>query len=420
MARDRLTERDAEGLVFDLICVEIGGNRCKLGHCMGHSNGRRRAETGIHMVSDAGRRASPWVWQRTVDGKRVRTFFKTREEAVRMKRMAEAANRNDGADLRSVFDGRAQREYDAAKKVLGGEVGLVEACMYWREHAAERSRRTATVERVVEEVLAQTERRGTSDHYLDAQRRYLGQFAKDFAGREIASVRGREIIDWLTGLGLGALSLQVVATKIAGLFKRAAALDYVARPPVIDTTALPKPTPKPVETFSVGEVADLMAWVEDKYPQFVAHFALRAFCGLRREEADKMRWEWIDEDGMRIVVPAQVCKTRDNWVLQCPTLPRTVFDWLRSVPESDKCGVVAHPHVGFYRTITRLSPVEWRKNALRHTFCTMHISAFGSAEKTALLLRHRGISTMYNHYLAALVPKDEGDRYFLIGPQKKS
>ena len=58
-------------------------------------------------------------------------------------------------------------------------------------------------------------------------------------------------------------------------------------------------------------------------------------------------------------------------------------------------------------------------NPLRYwllMFCTMHISLADSAEKTALLLRHRGTQMLYRHYLAKLVPKEEAERYFALSP----
>ncbi len=327
-------------------------------------------------------------------------------------------NRESGADLRRIFDASEQREFDAAKKILNGECGLVDACLFWRERAEERARRHATVDAVVAEVIEQTERRGMSDAYLSAQRCYLGRFARDFGGREIATIKGREITAWLSRLDMSARSVAVIATKIAGLFKRAVALDYVARAPLIDFTALPKVAPQCVEVFSVDEVRMLMEWISREYPEYVANFALRAFAGLRREEARRMRWEWIDCERGKIVVPAEICKTRDNWIMQSPILPDTVFAWIAVASAREREGAIPAPSRDFFEVITKKSGVAWKRNALRHTFCTAHISLCGSAEKTALLLRHRGVSTMYRHYLAALMPAEDAKKYFEILPKK--
>ena len=60
---------------------------------------------------------------------------------------------------------------------------------------------------------------------------------------------------------------------------------------------------------------------------------------------------------------------------------------------------------------------SWPHNAMRHSFCTHHVSAYGSFEKTALLLRD-DVGTMRRHYLAHLHPKEESAAYFEILPSK--
>lgn len=387
---------------------------------MGHRKlGKDDEVRGIHLSSDSERRASPWVWQRTVEGKRVRTFFSTREEAIRMMRAAERANREGGADLRRVFDGKSQREYEAAMKVLGGRCGLVEACLFWCGHSEGGARKEVLVRDGVKMFLEQLSRRGATENYYSSMRLYLEKFCGEFGGRSCESVKGKEILGWVERQRLSAQSKRVVLTKISGFFKRLVGMEVLGREPRIDWGALPKVLPREVSRLSVEETWELLEFIGKKHRRYLANFALRCFCGLRREEAAKMRWEWIDEGNRRIVLPAGISKTRQNFALQSPILPGTVFEWLSAVPAEEKEGLVASPHKDFYRVLDRELSFGWKKNVLRHTFCTMHISAYGDASKTALLLRHRNASMLYRHYLAALATEEEALRYFSLKPRGK-
>ena len=60
---------------------------------------------------------------------------------------------------------------------------------------------------------------------------------------------------------------------------------------------------------------------------------------------------------------------------------------------------------------------SWPWNARRRTFCTYHVAKYQGAEKTALILRHRGPSyTLHNSYRGLGVTQDQGREYFQILP----
>ncbi|MBQ9758513.1 MAG: hypothetical protein IJW12_01915 [Opitutales bacterium] len=369
---------------------------------------------GIRYWDDPNRKLK-WCWERRINGKRYRTFFSTLEAAIDGKEWAERAMQQ-GADGRIVFDSQMQREYLAAKEIAG-DVSLIEVAIFWRKHEDLQTKKTATVRQVVDEVLDYISRRKTSDGFYMTTRTYLERFAKDFGKRDIATIRGREVSEWIAGTGLSPRTQVHIRGNLNYMFKRAKALEYIAQEPIIDKGMLPKVEKKPVLTLSVAEARFLMETVAKKFPQFVPNFALRLFCGLRTAEAERMRWEWIDEERKRIVIPAEICKTRDDWVLQCPMLPETVFEWFKTVPRSHKKGAIPFPKNKRETSIARALPWAWKRNALRHTFCTMHISISQSADKTALLLRHRGTAMLFQHYLAKLVPPEQAEEYFGILPR---
>lgn len=369
---------------------------------------------GITFRNEPNRRLK-WCWTRVIDGRRVRTFFATEDAAVRAKAAAEAESRK-GADARRVFDARAQREYDAARRILAGTGTLVDAALWWRETAEQRSPHNALVPAVVEQVLANLQSRGVSTAFFASCRLYLRAFARAFSDRDIASISGREAADWILGWRRSAVTLADIRRKLIFLFNRARDMEFLRVVPAIPAELLPKPRPSPVAVYTAEEAERLMrSLVTDRSPHLPA-VALRLFCGLRRSEANAMRWEWIDEARKRIVIPHTVCKTRDDWVLQSPALPPTVWRFFAVVPAAEKHGAFRALHARALQAILARAHVRPQKNGFRHTFCTMHISLADSAEKTALLLRHRGTQTLYRHYLAKLVDKAEAERFFAIAP----
>jgi len=368
---------------------------------------------GIRFLNDP-KRKMKFVYERTIDGRRVRTFFSTLDDALRGKAAAENAMKT-GADGRRIFDATEQREFDAAKKIADG-ANLIDVALFWREHADLRAEQRATVAEVATEVAKYIARRDVSDAFRKSSTTYISQFAKAFAKRNITTIKGKEIVDWLLSLNLAPRSVVRVRSVVSYLFRRAKAMDYVKILPEIDRNLLPKIQPASVLTLSTEEARRVMQVCLYSEKKYIANIALRLFCGLRAAEASRMKWEWIDEERKRIVIPAQICKTRDDWVLQCPTLPETVFKWLACVPASEKKGAVATPSPAKDISIFKQAGMKWRRNALRHTFCTMHVSLFDSADKTATLLKHKGTEMLYRHYLSKLVSREEAEAYFALAP----
>lgn len=382
---------------------------------------------GIRYLNDE-RRKMRYVYERRIDGKRVRTFFSTREAAIKGKEAAEEAMKT-GADGRKVFNAAEQREYEAVKKIIGTEesASLIDVAIFWREHADLRKARQKTVLEVATEVKSYIARRNVSHAFMKTSRVYIDKLARRFGSREISTIKGRELTEWILSLNLSPTSIAGVRGLVSYFFRRACALEYISRVPAIDKTLLPKVPPVPVSTLTAEEAKRVLFSTlnggrgENQTTgrttrEFLANIALRLFCGLRAAEAARMQWEWIDEERKRIIVPAKICKTRDDWVLQYPLLPDTVFRWLACVPASEKHGIIPAPSHEREQAIFRAAGMEWKRNALRHTFCTMHVSLYDSADKTALLLKHRGTAMLYKHYLAKLVPKEEAEAYFAISP----
>lgn len=364
---------------------------------------------GIYKINDP-KRKNKWCWERRVEGKRTRTFFFSLEEAIVCKKAAEADAKANGGSLRMVFDSKAQKEYLTAKEILNG-VSLIESALFYRKHYEHLEVKSAPIEVVVREVLEHAGQGATEKHRkaLEAQ---LWRFAEHFKGRQISMIQPKEILKWANSLGYAPNTVLWLMQKITFLFNRAKSLGYLREFDGFDKSLLPKAQKTPIEVYSLDEVSQILRYAHKTCPIWLPNIALRCFVGLRTEEASKMLWEWIDIERKKILIPAEICKTRDDWVLQSPNLPDTIFKWLKLTPEEKRVGKIPTPP----RALGRVIKLPLKTNGFRHTFCTMHISLFGSADKTATLLKHKGTSVLYQHYLGKLVSEEEAKAYFSLTP----
>lgn len=364
---------------------------------------------GIYKINDP-KRKNKWCWERRVDGKRTRTFFFSLEEAVVCKRKAEADAKANGGSLRMVFDSKAQKEYLTAKEIVGG-ISLIDVSLFYQKHHEELTSKSVLIQDVVKDVLEHSAQ-GTTDKHKKALEKWLNIFADHFSGKNIDEIKPKEVFKWVNSLGFSPNTVLWVMQKITFLFNKAKSLGYLREFDGFDKSLLPKAQKTPIEVYSLDEVSQILRYTHKNCPIWLPNVALRCFVGLRTEEASKMRWEWIDFEKKKILIPAEICKTRDDWVLQSPNLPDTIFKWLEVIPEEKRVGKIPTPPHALGRAIK----LPLKNNGFRHTFCTMHISLYGSADKTATLLKHKGTSTLYHHYLGKLVSEEEAKAYFSLTP----
>lgn len=336
------------------------------------------------------------------------------EEAIASKRAAEREQER-GASSHLLFDGASQREYLMAKEIVG-DVSLVDVAMFYRDHKERFSEKPSPVDLVAEAVLASIHEGDVTKRYLWSLKACFCRFTEHFKGRQLSSITQNEVLNWIRGLGFAPATMRSLARKTSFLFKRAKQLGYLKTFEPFEKSLLPKESNAPVLVYSIDEMAEILRYTHENAPDWLPNIALRCFVGLRTSEASKMRWEWIDMKRKRILIPAEICKTRDDWVLQSPNLPETVFEWLDLVPQEKRSGKIPAPP----DRLGSIFSIPLKKNGFRHTFCTMHISLYGSADKTATLLKHKGTSMLYQHYLGKLVPEEEARAYFALTPQSLS
>lgn len=367
-------------------------------------------------------RNSPWRFSVKIGGKRICKFFATEREAVAFKKTFERKTKEDGVN--SLFFTQSERaDYDSALKI-----------------ATERGFR-CVCDALRDKVVAQpppTPNRGKSAAVspIDAFNEYYD--AKVKLGRRDATLRDivkrvkafckasppfdeltqGYVEEWCVSGNKAPRTCKNNFTTIVSFLRWAKRRGYHDLPLDFDQRAfLPKELKRAKPVFSVDDVRHILRTLltNPMFTRFVPFYALQLFCGIRRAEAERMLWDWIDIEAQTITLPAQITKTGDEHVMRAPFLPDTVFAWLAPFVPTTHKGKILFPCANMRLRITNAIG-KWEHNGMRHTFATMHVSLHGDPAKTAVLLRHRNQQRLWQSYLAKLAPESDAKEYFNLSP----
>ncbi len=151
-------------------------------------------------------------------------------------------------------------------------------------------------------------------------------------------------------------------------------------------------------------------------------FILGFFAGLRSSEIFRARWEDIELDQSSLRVPCPKGITNGGRPRLVELEPSTVS--LISKFQTDGKGrprrgvIVPNPWriTEWKRRVLIPAGLSWGNdsfhNVMRHTYATMHVSAFRNAAATALNLGHGHSSRILEEHYMGLTPRNTGIRYW--------
>ena len=167
---------------------------------------------------------------------------------------------------------------------------------------------------------------------------------------------------------------------------------------------------KDPELLTVGQAENML---KSTMGQDRAYAALGMFVGVRPEELPKLDWKHVDLESGIVRLPPEITKTNVGRILY---LEPNAVAWLKTVKsrglmfEGD-----ASCLTGRLKTAAGLQ--EWPQNVLRHTFATMHVTAFEDAGRTALMMHSReNPKVLFQHYFRPTLKKN-ALKFWKIRPQ---
>jgi integrase len=231
-----------------------------------------------------------------------------------------------------------------------------------------------------EEMVLRKKRDGKSTRRLGDLRSRLAAFGKPFDARPVASIKTREIDDWISALELSLTSRFNFREVLRNVFQSAISRGYASENPVIKTGRVKAAELSP-GTLSSGEVEALLNAADSR---IVSSIALSSFAGLRDTEAGRITWNRVDLDGGFVKIDAGIAKTSSRRMI--PILPN-LRAWI--IPHAQKSGLVRPSQRTRYlpHSVAKKKEVEaltaagqpysnletWPHNALRRSFVSYRL-----------------------------------------------
>jgi len=250
----------------------------------------------------------------------------------------------------------------------------------------------------------------------------LGRFAESFQTK-LSQITGPMIQQYLDSLKLSGRTRRNHLRHITTLFKFAVRRKYLAKDALDELEAVERPEALPTETliFTPDELREMLFSAR---PEILRSLVIGAFCGLRSAEILRLHWAQVNLERRFVEVKALNAKTASRRLVpMCDAAVawlspyRKLEGRLAYYSEENKfCTAVVADVNRARQSAGDKRPFQWKKNALRHSFCSYRLAITHDAAKTALEAGNSP-TMVFKHY-RELVTEDEAKAWFAIAPAR--
>ena len=351
-----------------------------------------------------------------------------------------------------LFDRRAAEDYEQAKKIMGDGVTMVDVAKFWRLHHPLSDKKK--VAQLVADFLGEISGSlGEERHWSDLKSR-LGKFVvAGYGDRYPETITRDSIFEYLRnvtnkdGAKAEPRTRRNHKTAICNFFNWLLEKRLIEANPAggIKKRMLAKEVPKEIVYLRLDYVQRYLRAAERYAPDLVAHEVIQLISGVRADdEMANFRAEFVLPRTKEVVIPAAIAKTGSREVID--NVEPSFWSWwsvygpesgllrprnygpkwarlrvLTSINDQAEADKLARLPIKTLLALpmAKKALAEWPWNARRRSFCTYHVALYQSADKTALILRHRGeASTLHKSYRGLGATQEDGREYFAILPKK--
>ena len=360
-----------------------------------------------------------WRVEGTINGKRIRAFYRTREQAEEAVRARNIELENHGHQHTNMPSYLRVEALRALERLAPVGATLSDAVEYYLAHHDIRVN-SLPVTQACQRFIADSERRleggeiGKRHH--EHLVKSLRKFKAEFADQQLCDLSSNDIETWLNRLPLALESKNSHRRSIYRLYGQAKKWGLVKDNPVTDVDILKgrKVKHKEPGVLSVAEAAKLL---ETAPEAILPVIAIGLFAGLRQSEISLLRWEDICWEKRLIDCSAKITKTASRRLVE---ISDNLLEWLTPYrnatgPIFAKCEAVQIREVTAAGRSSGIA--KWPQNALRHSFGSYHLALHENASKTALQMGHENgeTKTLLAHY-ANRRTKEDAKAYWDIRP----
>jgi integrase len=291
-----------------------------------------------------------------------------------------------------------------------------------------------TVREVVNELIESKTKSGKSDVYVKDLRLRLGQFADAF-NMQISLVCGKQIEDFLRaarpGRGedspshfLSGRTQNNFRRLINTLFKFAIKRGYLPRDhDEMGGVELAEEDNGDIEIFTPVELRKLFTAcltpvkehgkMRDR-EEMVPYLAIAAFCGLRSAEVARLDWSEVHLTGPERFIEVKASKAKTASRRTVP-ISDNCAAWLTPfVQESGPVCCYERPDKQCFNYVGPAAQVEWKRNALRHSFISYRLAQIKNVHQVSLEAGNSP-QMVFGHY-RQLVTETQATEWFDIVP----
>lgn len=347
---------------------------------------------------------------RSIGGKR--EHFKTMAAAETRAGQARVDRENNLTEARELDLKKRVEALDALEILQGSGVSLKDAAVHYRDTVLA-FKDAPTVSVIVKKMLAAARSNGRRRATLKDLQHRLTRISERFGSRQLSEIPFADLESWLNEIGGEARTRINYATKLSQVFNYAIKNGWANANP---TTRFARPAVEDKEpgVLTVEQAERLLTHASDF--GLLPYTVLGLFAGLRTAELRRLEWSAVRLSEKSVIVGAAVAKKRSRRVVE---INETLAAWLESCHR--KTGMVTpaddfRDRFDSFRKAAKLT--TWPHNALRHTFATFHLAAYGDPIKTAYIMGHRSPELIHNHY-KALVTKADALKFWALRPSKQ-
>lgn len=353
----------------------------------------------------------------TAEGKRKRRFFENKTEAEAFARSLDRERRNIGTRAADTLSDKLKIEAGRqAERLKPWGKTITDAVTHYIGYL-EATQKSVSIEDAAEEFLANARASGKSKRTLEDLKHRLRGFRILYGHEYAAAIGPRTVEDYLDGIEGAALTRNHSRRVLSGFFKYCERRGYCQENPLQRIPAV-KVTAGEVEVYTPAEMA---AMVTTASGDVLGYIAFGGFAGLRESEIQRLDWRQVKRTDRVIDLRGGKTPAARRLVTILPALERVLAAF------ADKtAGPVCEP--GFIRRLKTFKAklaaetdehgkpklaIQWRHNALRHSFASYHMAQHEDAAKTALQMGHSNSAVVFRHYRLS-VTKEAATEWWAI------
>lgn len=344
------------------------------------------------------------------EGRKQRRFFTDYSAAEKFIRVQHADPRPVG----ELLDRKAELLY-CLEQLRPLRVGLTDVVSFYVRHHGHKG--NPTLSELVELFVAEKQRVGRSIYYAKSMRYCLNGFIP-YVGKEtrVGDITREQVTNYVYrhNADMGLVTKKGILTHLSVLFNFAIKEEMLGLNPVDKITRPTIPFNKP-HVLSPDDFDKLLRWCLEKgWCDRIVIFVLVGFCGIRVEEASRLRWSHLHLDKSIVEVPAEFAKKarfRNN------RIPPNAMEWLRHVQDKRRTGRLIGDRWKYsLRSAIESAKIDYRQNCIRHSFCSYALASGWSLADVIAYMGHSGSPSMiYSHY-RNVVSEEDGKHWFSIVP----